>query len=87
MHGRNALVVLGVDVIDYEKLKEEYERIGKKMVEDHSETIEQNIKDVLIKYDLEPSQIELRVMPEFKYSVYVKAAEFEIKQNFIITGG
>lgn len=56
------------------------------MIQDHSAIVEQNIKEALIKYDCKPSQIELRVMPEFKYNVYIKAAEFQINQIFTIRG-
>ena len=56
----------------------------KEIINQQSEIIEKNIKEVLIAYDCKPSQIELRIKPEFHYEIFIKAQEFSIKNQFII---
>ena len=54
------------------------------IINKQAEQIERNIKDVLIAYDCKPSQIELRIRPEFHYEIFIKAQEFSIKNQFTI---
>jgi hypothetical protein len=54
------------------------------LLKEHANIIEKNIKEVLAVYDCKPSQIQLRVMPQYKYEVIIKASEFQINHDFII---
>lgn len=71
-----------------DKFTEEMQRLflekTEALLKEHTDIIEKNIKEVLAAYDCKPSQIQLRVMPQYKYEVVIKAAEFQINHDFII---